>query len=155
MLHDSLNGLGVYGYPSYDGRGPSIRITDSLSITTNCKDVKSASEFIKMALSPDLQREGIKNDAIIPVCKTALEGRFKEEIDLFNEESSFGSRLDYTVIDEYEAMIVSASGNSVFDQKIVIIICEEIQPYLEGDRSIDELIPIMEVRCQTLLNERG
>lgn len=154
VLHDSLNGLGVYGYPSYDGRGPSIRIKDSLSVTTNCKDVKAASEFIKMALSPDLQREGVKIDAIIPVCKTALEARFKEEIDLFNEDSTFGSRLDYTVIDEYEAMIASASGNSIFDQKIVILICEEIQSYLEGDRSLDELIPIMEDRCQTLLNER-
>lgn len=154
VLHDSLNGLGVYGYPSFDGRGPSIRIDDSISITTNCKDIKAASEFIKMALSPDLQREGIKNDSIIPVCKTALEARFKEEIDLFNEDSTFGSRLDYTVIDEYEAMIESASGSSVFDQKIVILICEEIQPYLEGDRSLDELIPIMEDRCQTLLNEQ-
>lgn len=154
MLHESLNGLGVYGYPSYDGRGPSVKINDSLSITTNCKDVKAASEFIKMTLSPELQLEGVKNDAIIPVCKTALEARFKEEIDLFNEDSTFGSRLDYTVIDEYEAMIESASGSSVFDQKIVILICEEIQPYLEGDRSLDELIPIMEDRCQTLLNEQ-
>lgn len=155
MLRDSLNGLGVYGYPSYDGRGPSVRINDSLSVTTNCKDVKAASEFIKMALTHDLQTEGIKQDAIIPVCKTALEDRFKVEIDLFNEESTFGSRLDYSLIDEYEAMVESASGCSSFDQAVVILICEDLQAYLAGDKSLDEVIPIMEDRCQTLLDQRG
>ena len=108
-----------------------------------------------MALTPDLQTEGIKHDAIIPVCKTALEDRFKVEIDLFNEESTFGSRLDYSLINEYEAMVESASGCSSFDQAVVILICEDLQAYLAGDKSLDEVIPIMEDRCQTLLDQRG
>lgn len=41
------------------------------------------------------------------------------------------------------------------DAAIEIIIYEEIQPYLVGDKSIDDVIKIMNDRARTVINERN
>ena len=40
------------------------------------------------------------------------------------------------------------------DADIDIIVYEEIQPYLVGDKSLDDVIKIMNDRARTVMNER-
>ena len=41
------------------------------------------------------------------------------------------------------------------DTDVDIIVYEEIQAYLVGDKTLDEVIEIMNDRAQTVINERG
>ena len=41
------------------------------------------------------------------------------------------------------------------DTSVLVILDEEIQPYLEGQKSIDEVIDIAENRINLMIDERG
>jgi hypothetical protein len=51
--------------------------------------------------------------------------------------------------------IDNARGIISFDPDINVILMEEIQPYFEGDKTLDEVIPIIEDRCATVISERS
>ena len=65
------------------------------------------------------------------------------------------TEIDYSVIDNYEAMIDSCSSVSATDPAVTAIIREEMPAYFSGQKTLDEVIPIMEERVQTFLDERG
>ena len=41
------------------------------------------------------------------------------------------------------------------DTSVLVILDEEIQPYLEGQKSLDEVIDIAENRINLMIDERG
>jgi len=62
--------------------------------------------------------------------------------------------LDQSDIDRYKSMLIKADSPSYYDVQIVMIIDEELQPYFGGDKSIDDVIRIMENRIKLVLDER-
>ena len=65
------------------------------------------------------------------------------------------TELDYSVADRYETMIRSCSSVSQTDTAVTVIVREEMPAYFSGQKTIEEVIDIMENRVQTFLNERG
>ncbi len=106
-----------------------------------------------------------------PICIEAYETSAQEFIDDYNESMAkysnylteaemamFGfdaTPVEASVIDSYESMINSCSAVSTTDAAITAIIREEMPAYFSGQKTLDEVISILEDRIQTFLDERG
>ena len=58
-------------------------------------------------------------------------------------------------MDIFAEVIQNASGFYSSDSDVTSIIYEEMPAYFCGDKTIEEIIPIIEDRIQTVLGERG
>ena len=164
-----------YGLISKDG-GHSCLSGNTVSITSNCKDVECAWEFIKFLLSPDVQEcymraedprdIGFHN---FPVLRSSME--YMLDFDLnpkAHEEYWYYYYADYerdwtidmmTPMTEEEAQTVRDFISSVdyvyySDIEIVSVVMEESAAYFAGQKTIDEVVAIIDNRVQTILNER-
>ena len=103
--------------------------------------------------------------------KSSFEQAARESIDQYNDLYERYSRLytsaeirmlgfpwcevDYSSIDEYESMIESCSYIDSVDPAIAVIIREEMPAYFSGQKTLDEVLILINDRTQTFLNERG
>ena len=131
----AVNGKVLIGIPSPDERGPYMRLVSCAAITgcSSCQD--GAWELIRTMLDEDVQMQ----DMYIPVCRTAFE---KTDMDKSIEES-------------YIRAIDSCSRYFINDYTAINIINEEIQAYFYGQKSLDDVIAIINNRVSLLQNERG
>lgn len=125
----------LVGIPSPDERGPHMRLISCAAITgcSSCQD--GAWELIRTMLDEDVQTQ----DMYFPVCRTAFE---KADMDKAIEES-------------YLRAIDSCSRYFINDYTAINIINEEIQAYFYGQKSLDDVIAIINNRVSLLQNERG
>ena len=130
-----VNGKVLIGIPSPDERGPYMRLVSCAAITgcSSCQD--GAWDLICTMLDEDVQTQ----DMYIPVCRTAFE---KTDMDKSIEES-------------YIRAIDSCSRYFINDYTAINIINEEIQAYFYGQKSLDDVIAIINNRVSLLQNERG
>ena len=63
--------------------------------------------------------------------------------------------VDSSAIDRFESMIETCSQVSSIDPAVMSIIREEMPAYFSGQKTLDDVIVIMEDRVQTFINERG
>ena len=131
----AVNGKVLIGIPSPDERGPYMRLVSCAAITgcSSCQD--GAWELICTMLDEDVQTQ----DMYIPVCRTAFE---KTDMDKSIEES-------------YIRAIDSCSRYFINDYTAINIINEEIQAYFYGQKSLDDVIAIINNRVSLLQDERG
>lgn len=166
-----------YGLISKDG-GHACLSGESISITSKCKDVEGAWEFIKILLSPGVQEYylDVENPRDIgmpffPVLRSSMERMLDFDLNpKAHEEYWYYSDPDanyesgwtideITPMTEEEAQTVRdffASVDYVYysDYEIVNVVMEESAPYFAGQKSLDEVVAIIDNRVQTILNER-
>ena len=63
--------------------------------------------------------------------------------------------LDRSVVSDYETMIGYCDSILTSDSALDMIVKEEIPAYFAGQKSLDEVIKIINDRAKTYLNERG
>ena len=131
----AVNGKVLIGIPSPDERGPYMRLVSCAAITgcSSCQD--GAWDLICTMLDEDVQTQ----DMYIPVCRIAFE---KTDMDKSIEES-------------YIRAIDSCSRYFINDYTAINIINEEIQAYFYGQKSLDDVIAIINNRVSLLQDERG
>ncbi len=160
-VDNSLSGL-----PSIDGRGPQINVQSSIAVAASCTDVNGAVDFINFALNDDSQSlMAYHANSLKRSCEQAYMYHLVEAIALENEVREITDPGEpvryYTYADAdnslamYSLMIESASGYLSGDSDISMILYEEMPAYFSGDKSLEEVIEIIEDRAQTVLNERG
>ena len=171
LLGKYANESTIVGLPSVDGRGPMLSVSNSVAISSQSAEADACRSFIETLLSSQIQEYyGIKGD-VCPISKAAFETSAHNTVDCYNDmirlqarfmsEASLAmmgidtTEIDYSVIDNYEAMIDSCSSVSATDPAVTAIIREEMPAYFSGQKTLDEVIPIMEERVQTFLDERG
>lgn len=149
-----LNGYDFYALPSFGGStGVKLNCIESICIASSCPLQDESVEFVKVIMNEYSNRitvEGIRNEELYTMDMTnrnVEEGIAKKWYD-----SSLYCSED--VIEEYIDVLQNATGFYTYDSDIAIIMYEEIQPYFAGDKTLDEIIPIIEDRCQTVLNEK-
>lgn len=131
----NVNGKVLIGIPSPDERGPYMRLVSCAAITgcSSCQD--GAWQLIRTMLEEDVQTQ----DMYFPVCRSAFE---KADMDKSIEES-------------YIRAIESCSRYYINDYTAINIINEEIPAYFYGQKSLDDVIAIINNRVSVLQNERG
>ena len=71
---------------------------------------------------------------------------------------SFGfawCEVDKSAVDDYEKVIRSCSCVISEDPSISMIVKEELPAYLTGQKSLDDVIKIINDRAKTVVSERG
>lgn len=160
----------LLGIPTYDGRGPIMQGSDAVAISAQSDSVEGCKVFVTSLLG-DSSQEIFALQAGIPVNRTAFESAGSTYIRRQNEnirrllanESEAWLRengintdlMDESSIDQLVSVIEDLTGWYTNDGSINSIIREEMPAFFEGQKTLDQIIPVMEDRIQTILNERG
>ena len=169
---DSLEHLKIMGAPSIDGSGPSLSVTSCVGVSAHTGEKEACINFVKGLLNDDVQQAFAEKAGETPVCKAAFEATAKRAVVNYNfvfekYSKSYGSYLDIkdsgmpwhrvnpSFVEDYESIIDSCSGLVMSEPGIALIIDEELPAYFTGQKSLDEVIKIIENRAQTMLDERG
>ena len=75
-----------------------------------------------------------------------------EELVMYNSNTKI---LDESVIDDFEAMIASCEDTASLDPAIEKIVYEEIQAYFADQKSIDDVIELINNRVSLYISERN
>ena len=158
------------GYPSYDGRGPLIVGHSSIAVSAQASSADGCLEFVSMVMSPECQRS-FGCEYGIPVSRTAFDALANEYVDGFNRDLAVSLRdsspeelrsmglswteVDDSLIDSYLSIIESLNGSLYdVDAPVDSIIIEEIPGYFEGQKTLDEVISIVNNRARSITDER-
>ncbi len=153
----------LMGLPSQNGMAHRMRTVYSAAISEACADRDAAWRFVKLLLSEDIQsqinsgwpsvmREVSRNAIAESIARNNEEAENYEPIADWDEGPDV---LDTRATDWYCDAMDSALPSVYCDPDILKVMFEEIQPYFAGQKTLDEVIPIIEDRCSTIINERG
>ena len=152
------SGYSVIGYPSRDGSLPETVNSEGIGITSCCSSEEGCHEFIDLLMSPQIQ--STVSRFMDPVSEDGL--RLKSDIIVAeNNRHNRGSALvgpegwPTDAVDHYIEQVADAVKVPDVDTSVLVILDEEIQPYLEGQKSLDEVIDIAENRINLMIDERG
>ena len=159
----------LLGVPSYDGRGPIIYGEGSVAVSANSASEEGCMQFVDLLMGDEVQDMFGMNYGI-PVNRAAFNSVGSKLIDAQNAtlqellryyDEDMLRMYGYTtdIMDEegiadFAAMIETLSGWYTNDGAINAIIREEMPAYFEGQKTLDQVIPVVEDRVQTILNER-
>ena len=154
---DYGEGLGVYGLPSFDARGPMTKSTEFISISSMTSYVDPCVEFVKLLLSYDIQcakyNNPINRDALRDTAERKLESYNSSIVLMLSYDPSFGREVPAEAVDKYIELLSSSYGGKNIGEEIEYILREESSSYFNGSKSMDDVIPVMQNRIQTVLNE--
>ena len=148
-------GIGIYGLPSFDGRGPQTTSYEFVSVSSESLYPEACMEFVKLLISYEVQitktdRNPVNKKALIDLAETKLRN-YNAYVE---EQNSPELRLiPHEAIDKYIAILSSSYGGMNVGSDIETIVLEESSAYFSGSRALDDVIPVMEKRIQTVLDE--
>jgi len=182
-VHDGFNfpGAGVAGVPTADGSVGAMAYSDaSAGITCACSNPDAAWEFVSFLLSPSgqkimvsyrLPQFAINRDAMKDIAyeyeKVLMTPNPREYHYEPGNEETHNRKMPPNPTEEEiraktdqemknaEEFILSLTGSVKGDTEIENIVLEDMGAYFSKDKSLDEVIPIINNRVQTVLNERG
>lgn len=167
--------LHISGTPSISGRGPMARITASAAISADCDEADGAWSFIKYLYS---EISNIPNTSYYAglsreTSETTAQYIIDERNATIERETIFmGSTFVGGSVEENLAMMglftlsedqipsIMDNLNAIdrvdcFDTDIMEIFYEEMPAYFESQKTLDEVIEIINNRTSLILNERG
>ena len=160
----------VIGYPTNKSDGSIIEPnSETLAIPKTTKKKERAWDFIKFALEYDSQKL-VSESSGLPINRDALENLIEEcKTPHYNDsgEKIAVTQLGYEgedhtpiyVIDEKQGNEVWELVNSVdsfggIDWKLYQIIFEEVQPFFEGAKNLDDVSDIIQKRISVYVQEK-
>ena len=162
----------VMGLPSEDGTGPSASIYGSFSITEGTPVEKGAYEFLNILISEEAQK-GLRD--AVPINRAAalykLEQEKAENLTAYNryvdmELESYGYNLNSVcqaqgvfdpkskIPDVFLEMLENVDSVLFADNSVMMIVTEEMPPYLVGQKDLDSVISTINRRTKTVFDER-
>ena len=148
----------VYGLPSYDGRGPLTVSSEFVSISADTKFPDACADFVKLLISYDVQCYKESN----PINRKALRYIAEKKLATYNATIDEESKSDLSVkkaklgpeaIDKYEEILSSSYGGISAGSSVESILMEESSAYFNGQKSMDDVIRVMQKRLQTVIDE--
>jgi hypothetical protein len=146
----------LYGLPSEDGsNGPIVFAYESIGICSKTSQFDQAFEFVKCILSYEVQ---IQNVVYNPVNREAFSYYAEDAISYAEAKIKkiYGQsyEVDPAIIDEYIEYICSANTCYMCDDYVILIMNEELQPYYEHQKELDDVMPIIENRVNNMADEQ-
>ncbi len=154
----SANSGVLTAMPSADGdSGIMLTCNLSVGVATTCPNEDAALGFVETLMdrySNQIVRDDIREDVneYIEWENAYIDRNIGSPLFEYLTEDSY---IREELADEYVNLLDNANGIIVSDSDISIVLFEEMQPYFAGDKTIEEVIPIIEDRIQTVLSERG
>lgn len=160
----------VLGAPSAAGTGPAFSIINSAAVSASSKNKEGAVEFIKLLLSEDIQLGYAKTGFSMPVNISTYEESSKTLIGMYNGERekliekgfanqdllNFGMLYPISAdeVKNFEDVIKTGGAVYRYDPAVLVIMREEMPAYFKGQKSLDQVIVIINSRVKTYLSER-
>ena len=142
----------IIGMPTSDGHAESI-CGWGIGITSCSALQDGAWEFVMKMLSSDVQ----KTTGCIPVLKSAQKEVFKERLDEYNlnpSANAYGEAVPEGIVDRFIAQISDAVVVPDLDSSVIVIVNEELPAFFEGQKTLDEVISVIENRLNLMLKEK-
>lgn len=151
------DGLGIYGLPSFDGRGPRTLSHEFVSVSSETSYPDACMDFVKLLLSYDIQKtmygNPINRDAMRSIAEKQLKA-FNDEIDLEKKYGIYNAgNVPQESVDRYMDILSSSYAGMNAGGAIEKILKEESSSYFAGEKSLDDVINVMQKRIQTVLDE--
>ena len=149
-------GIGIYGLPSFDGRGPQTVSHEFVSVLADTKYPEECAEFVKLLLSFEVQSTMSDSN---PINRDALRYIAEHKLDTYNAayaeliNTSSRSEIPSDTVDKYIDILSSSYGGMNVGSAIEEILREESSAYFSGGRALEDVIPVMQKRVQTVLDE--
>lgn len=160
----------VMGEPTAAGTGPVFNIINSVAVSASSKNKEGAVEFIKLLLSEDMQLAYAKTGFSMPVNISSYEESSKTMIGMYNVErdkmieKGFSAQdllnlgYPYAIstdeVKNFEDIIKTGGTVYRYDPAVLVIMREEMPAYFKGQKSLDQVIVIINSRVKTYLSER-
>ena len=161
----------VMGFPSSDGRGLMIDVSQSIAVSAATKCPQSCKEFVRTLVTDDIQNifaryDGlsVNSEAQAAACREFVSranasyeiiSEYWTPFDIENLNLFAGTSDADEVVEQIDGYIRNASGLRVVDGTVMIIIREEIQAYFAGQKTIDEVMDTIGNRVGLYESERG
>ena len=157
--------------PSSERLGPSLEIINSVAVSasTDCKD--GCLEFVKILLTAGIQEGYGKNAFNTPINIAAYETTSSDMITQYNKlretmisiglnayelkQMGMMCAVDENEIANYAEIIKTASVVIRSNPAIVLIVREEIPAYFGSQKSLNEVVEIINNRVNTYVSERS
>lgn len=151
--------FGIYGLPSNNVSGPSISANGSIGIAACAGDIDGAKSFVKFILTtPEIYQNSnsivLSEDITRSVATTYLNWNnemYSTADDIERNMSIF--EYDESLIDDYVNLIKTADSVLSIDPNILVIVREEMPAYFAGQKSLHDVILIINNRAQTVVDE--
>ncbi|MCR5279180.1 MAG: extracellular solute-binding protein [Lachnospiraceae bacterium] len=157
----------LIGFPSSDGSGNRIRANTIYGISAKSKKSEAAWEFIKTFLDEEYQKNNMNG---FPVHKAAFEEYLKSYMIDESDPEGYNSRgvstygnghitIEMKGLTEKEANMIreaidTATGQASYDQKLIEMISEEVEPFFKGQKSAEEIASVLQSRVSIYLQEK-
>lgn len=177
QMYEALFGepVNFIGYPTTQGNGNMIMPNwTTAGMNTRSEHKDGVWEFIRFNLTKERQENLIYGSANsgFPISKSALDKLFERDMEKEYYEDTDGKQKEqskatwmmddftmevYAATEEQVArlkeMINSAKPGNSMDSEIFGIINEEAQAFFEGQKSVEDVIPLIQDRVQLYVNE--
>ena len=162
----------IKGYPGSKKSGSSIYLDNMLAISSKCENKDAAWEFVKRYLTEDYQGKNYRNMWGLPTRKDVLEVYFESRKATKETKDKYGNDIiplngsygwedlqlkmepdtDET-INTFKDALEHADGLWTTDKAINDIVAEEAKAFFAGDKSLDEVVNLIQNRVNTYINE--
>ena len=98
-----------------------------------------------------------KSTGCIPVLKSAQKEVFKERLDAYNlnpSANAYGEAVPEDILDRFIEQISDAVVVPDLDSSVIVIVNEELPAFFEGQKSLDEVVSVVENRLNLMLKEK-
>ena len=168
-LEQLEEGNSILGIPTADGRGPMAVPYTSIAVSSSAYDIDACGDFVKLLITDEYQSKYAEMGNFV-LSREAFRESGENAVEYFNSINisyqMFGgyypdgvpsNRVKYTTehIDILEETILGCSSMWAEDAEINKVLVEEMPSYFSGQKSLDEVIEIVEDRVQKILDERG
>lgn len=145
----------LYGFPSLEGRGACAYIPESVAITTCSNLPEQAEIIINSLLSYEVQSAQKEYNPInIRAFDEYAVRAVKKANETIYKNFSISDYYSNDVIEIYKSYLHKGKVPMLSDSIVLSILIEEAQPFFAGQKTIDEVIPVIESRVNTMLEER-
>lgn len=171
VSRNDIAGKVLMGFPAAEAQGPMVDVSQSVGVSSSTVAPEACKAFVKMLVGDDMQYLFAKYDGL-SVNSTAQAEACKEFAQRAN--ASYEVMIQYwkdyqidaldqfvttsdpdLLVSQMDGYIRSAGGLHVIDTAVSIIVREEIQAYFAGDKTIEEVMEIIQNRVDLCMNERG
>lgn len=169
-IYDSLDGkVSLIGYPSQDSSGAKASNATSIAISKSSQYKNEAWDFIRSLYEEDAQIALSRATLGFPVNRKALDYMMDLEFKS-NQKGWEMAETDESMMiimtiqsvhirEEHRTLILnmveSIHGSCSSDPSALMIIQEEAPGYFTGQRTLDDVVNIIQKRAATVVQERG
>ena len=161
----------LIGYPTEEGNGAAVIANSQYAIAAKSSNKEGAWEFLRYYLTEDYQTNEDEMSWQLPVYKDALldklekaqerpywedENGNKEYYDQYfwmNGQEFILEPLSKEEADNLYEYICSVNMAYSYDENLYVIVEEEAAAYFAGQKSVEEVVEIIQSRAQIYINE--